>query len=223
MKNFIFLTLLSVSVESRSFQKIATRCVRRPDHERQVDCFCKSKSIYLSFCSPESGVLGNAQNLCKDPEECADMELIVRDLIETSESCVDEINDSRGINEKSEENISQKSDLVELSSATKREKNLAEIYSGSWIEYSLSFEWIQNSIARKSLENALLKLRRRQARAQLIQLSSTLMRKCFNPVVKFASLANLTSSLEIAENGKWLDVFEAIDYTKLSFEKTDNS
>jgi len=35
---------------------------------------------------------------------------------ETSESCVDEINDSRGNNEESEENISQKSNLVELSS-----------------------------------------------------------------------------------------------------------
>jgi len=34
---------------------------------------------------------------------------------------VDEINDSRGINEKSEENISQKSDLVELSSGKRLE------------------------------------------------------------------------------------------------------
>ena len=121
MKNLLFLSLISVNVESRRFQRFASRCVRnsfypnsagirlrifriielsqnessffqrgtlysplvnhqyhrmknlikpshrelferRPDHERQVSCFCRSKSFYLSFCSPEKGVLGKAQN-----------------------------------------------------------------------------------------------------------------------------------------------------------------
>ena len=73
---------------------------RRPDHERQVDCFCQSKSFYLSFCSPENGTLEaskengihmctlcnqiavwNRLYRCKYAQECADMELIVRNLI----------------------------------------------------------------------------------------------------------------------------------------------
>ena len=50
------------------------------------------------------------------------------------------------------------------------------------------------------------------------------MRKCFNPVVKFGSLANLTSGVDFseAENGKWLDIFESIDYKKLEFEISEN-
>ena len=81
-------------------EKTSENSERRPDHERQVDCFCQSKSFYLSFCSPENGALEatkkngihmctlcnqiavwNRLYRCKDAQECADMELIVRDLI----------------------------------------------------------------------------------------------------------------------------------------------